>query len=208
MSLDRKRGRHNRKSKRVILVSYEGKNKTEKIYFNNFSNRENDFILQMVPGNETDPVNLVKQTIKKINELGLDLKADDMAFCIFDTDTQLQKDKQINEAINLAVLYNIKIVTSCPCFEIWFLLHYEYTTGFLDNNSIMTKIKKHNEKYQKNYNIYPIIKERMNNAIDNAKRLEQFQLENGRKIHSVEANPHTNIYELIEKLIKNQHDIN
>lgn len=200
-SRDRQRGKYSRKSKRVILVSYEGKNKTEKIYFNNFSNRENNFILQVVPGNETDPINLVKQTIKKVNELGLDLESDDKAFCIFDTDTQSKKDKQIIEAINLATVYNIKIITSCPCFEIWFLLHYEYTTAFLDNNAIIDKLKKHNEKYEKNYNIYPEIKDKINRAIENAKKLEQYQLDNIKDKHSVEANPHTNVYEIIEEII-------
>lgn len=200
-SRDRQRGKYSRKSKRVILVSYEGKNKTEKIYFNNFSNRENNFILQVVPGNETDPINLVKQTIKKINELGLDLESDDKAFCIFDTDTQSKKDKQIIEAINLATVYNIKMITSCPCFEIWFLLHYEYTTAFLDNNAIIDKLKKHNEKYEKNYNIYPEIQDKINRAIENAKKLEQYQLDNVKGKHSVEANPHTNVYEIIEEII-------
>ena len=200
-SRDRQRGKYSRKSKRVILVSYEGKNKTEKIYFNNFSNRENNFILQVVPGNETDPINLVKQTIKKVNELGLDLESDDKAFCIFDTDTQSKKDKQIIEAINLATVYNIKMITSCPCFEIWFLLHYEYTTAFLDNNAIIDKLKKHNEKYEKNYNIYPEIQDKINRAIENAKKLEQYQLDNIKGKHSVEANPHTNVYEIIEEII-------
>lgn len=200
VSSDRQRGKYNRKSKRVVLVSYEGKNKTEKIYFNNFSNRENDFILQVVPGNETDPINLVKQTIKKINELGLDLESDDKAFCIFDTDTQVQKNKQIVEAIKLAESYNIKVITSCPCFEIWFLLHYEYTTGFLDNNSVIDKLKSHNKKYEKNYNIFPDIKNKVNMAIENAKKLEQYQLENNKDKHSVDANPHTNVYEVIEEI--------
>lgn len=202
MNTDRKRGNYSRKSKRVILVSYEGKNKTEKIYFNNFCNRENDFIIQIVPGNETDPVNLVKQTIQKKNELGLDLDADDRAFCIFDTDTKMQKEKQIIEAINLASKYNIKIVTSCPCFEVWLLLHYEYTTGYLDNDSVISKLRKHNDKYEKNYNIYPEIKTYINTAIENAKKLEKFQLENNREKNSVKANPHTNIYEIIEDINK------
>lgn len=202
MNTDRKRGNYSRKSKRVILVSYEGKNKTEKIYFNNFCNRENDFIIQIVPGNETDPVNLVKQTIQKKNELGLDLDADDRAFCIFDTDTKMPKEKQIIEAINLASRYNIKIVTSCPCFEMWLLLHYEYTTGYLDNDSVISKLRKHNDKYEKNYNIYPEIKTYINTAIENAKKLEKFQLENDREKNSVEANPHTNIYEIIEDINK------
>lgn len=202
MNTDRKRGNYSRKSKRVILVSYEGKNKTEKIYFNNFCNRENDFVIQIVPGNETDPVNLVKQTIQKKNELGLDLDADDRAFCIFDTDTKMQKEKQIIEAINLASKYNIKIVTSCPCFEVWLLLHYEYTTGYLDNDSVISKLRKHNDKYEKNYNIYPEIKTYVNTAIANAKKLEKYQLENNREKNSVEANPHTNVYEIIEDINK------
>lgn len=202
MNTDRKRGNYSRKSKRVILVSYEGKNKTEKIYFNNFCNRENDFIIQIVPGNETDPVNLVKQTIQKKNELGLDLGADDRAFCIFDTDTKMQKEKQIIEAINLASKYNIKIVTSCPCFEVWLLLHYEYTTGYLDNDSVISKLRKHNDKYEKNYNIYSEIKTYVNTAIENAKKLEKYQLKNDREKNSVEANPHTNVYEIIEDINK------
>ncbi len=202
MNTDRKRGNYSRKSKRVILVSYEGKNKTEKIYFNNFCNRENDFVIQIVPGNETDPVNLVKQTIQKKNELGLDLDADDRAFCIFDTDTKMQKEKQIIEAINLASKYNIKIVTSCPCFEVWLLLHYEYTTGYLDNDSVISKLRKHNDKYEKNYNIYPEIKTYVNTAIANAKKLEKYQLEKKKKKNSVEANPHTNVYEIIEDINK------
>ncbi|MBQ7790583.1 MAG: RloB domain-containing protein [Bacilli bacterium] len=202
MNTDRKRGNYSRKSKRVILVSYEGKNKTEKIYFNNFCNRENDFIIQIVPGNETDPVNLVKQTIQKKNEIGLDLDADDRAFCIFDTDTKIQKEKQIIEAINLASKHNIKIVTSCPCFEVWLLLHYEYTTGYIDNESVISKLRKHNDKYEKNYNIYPEIKTYVNTAIANAKKLEKYQLENDREKNSVEANPHTNVYEIIEDINK------
>ena len=202
MNTDRKRGNYSRKSKRVILVSYEGKNKTEKIYFNNFCNRENDFIIQFVPGNETDPVNLVKQTIQKKNEIGLDLDADDRAFCIFDTDTKIQKEKQIIEAINLASKHNIKIVTSCPCFEVWLLLHYEYTTGYIDNESVISKLRKHNDKYEKNYNIYPEIKTYVNTAIANAKKLEKYQLENDREKNSVEANPHTNVYEIIEDINK------
>lgn len=202
MNTDRKRGNYSRKSKRVILVSYEGENKTEKIYFNNFCNRENDFIIQIVPGNETDPVNLVKQTIQKKNELCLDLDTDDRAFCIFDTDTKMQKEKQIIEAINLASKYNIKIVTSCPCFEVWLLLHYEYTTGYLDNDSVISKLRKHNDKYEKNYNIYPEIKTYVNTAIANAKKLEKYQLENDREKNSVEANPHTNVYEIIEDINK------
>lgn len=200
MNTDRKRGSYSRKSKRVILVSYEGKNKTEKIYFNNFCSRESDFIIQIVPGNETDPVSLVKQTIKKINDLGLDLIEDDRAFCIFDTDTNPQKNEQISAAVELAEAYDIKIITSCPCIELWFLLHYEYTTAIMDNVGVIKRLSKHYNNYDKNCNIYPEIKEKTSVAISNAKKLEKFQIVNGKRINTVEANPHTEIYKIIEEL--------
>lgn len=60
MSRDRTRNNHNRKSKRVVLVAYEGENKTEKNYFDNFLGRDKNYIIKSVPGNETDPINLVK----------------------------------------------------------------------------------------------------------------------------------------------------
>lgn len=91
MSNDRERNVHNRKPKKIILLAYEGANKTEKNYFDNFMTREGKFIIKTVPGNETDPENLVKQTIKKVKDLDLDLESDDKAYCIFDTDTKKEK---------------------------------------------------------------------------------------------------------------------
>ena len=44
MSSDRQRNRKNRISKRAILVSYEGKNKTEDIYLGNYNGRDNNYV--------------------------------------------------------------------------------------------------------------------------------------------------------------------
>ena len=55
MNKDRRRNIHNRKSKKVILVAFEGNNKTEKNYFKNFSSREKNYVIEVVPGNETVP---------------------------------------------------------------------------------------------------------------------------------------------------------
>jgi len=66
MNQDRKRNRNIRKSKRAILVAYEGKNKTEKNYFDSFKGIDKNYTIKIVPGNETDPINLVRQTIKKL----------------------------------------------------------------------------------------------------------------------------------------------
>ena len=42
-----------------------------------------------------------------------------------------------------------------------------------------------------------------NKAIINAKRLEKFQLENGRILQTVETNPYTEVYKIIEEIQKN-----
>lgn len=39
-------------------------------------------------------------------------------------------------------------------------------------------------------------------AIKNAKKLEKYQLQNNKKLQSVEANPYTEVYKIIEELIK------
>ena len=45
--------------------------------------------------------------------------------------------KIIEEAIQLAKKNNIKIITSSPCFELWFLLHYDYTTANMDSEEVL-----------------------------------------------------------------------
>ena len=199
-SRDRRRNRNDRKSKRVILVAYEGKNKTERNYFDSFKGMDKDYTIKVVPGNETDPVNLVKQTIEKIKELKLVLEDDDRAFCIFDTDVNPSKNIQIKEAIKLAKNDNVVVITSSPCIETWFLLHYEYTTANMNSEDVIKRLKGHYQKYTKNCNIYPIIYDKTKIACENAKKLEKYQSDNDRDIQTVEANPHSNVYQIIEEL--------
>lgn len=153
ISRDRKRNSKVRKSKRVILVAYEGKNKTERNYFDSFKGIDKSYTIKVVPGNETDPVNLVKQTID-----------------IFDTDINISKNVQIKKAKELAQNSNVVIITSSPCIETWFLLHYEYTTANMNNDEVIKKLKRHFPKYNKNCNMYPIIVDKTKEAYDNAKK--------------------------------------
>ena len=80
-----------------------------------------------------------------------------MAYCVFDTDTNKEKNIIINKAIELAKKNRIIVITSSPCFEIWFLLHYIYTTASMSNDDVIKALKKHYSKYEKNINIYPLI---------------------------------------------------
>ncbi len=91
---------------------------------------------------------------------------------------------------------------SAPCVELWFLLHYEYTTAVINSNDIIERLKKHYPKYEKNCNIYLEIKDRVDISIKNSKKLEKYQKQNNKKLQTVDANPYTEMYKLVEELMK------
>ena len=136
------RVRKERKQKNKIIIAVEGKNKTEKLYFNNFDNGKKSYSISFAKGNYTDPLNLVKMLIEEMKKIGVDLSDGDRAYCIFDTDIEPIKNTVIKEAKKLASLSGIEIITSTPSIELWFLLHYEYTTASMDNKSLINRLKK------------------------------------------------------------------
>lgn len=84
----KQRGQVTRKRKPVILISTEGKNKTEEIYFNNFK-RNKKYSIIYSKGNYTDPVNMVSSLQKDIKKMELQKRYGDKAYCIFDTDADI-----------------------------------------------------------------------------------------------------------------------
>ena len=190
-----------RKWKNKILIAVEGTNKTEKIYFSNFDDGKKPYTITIAKGNDTDQLGMIKLLSKEIDKRDIDLSNGDIAFCVFDTDINTKKNKIIEDAINLAKEKGIRIITSTPCIELWFLLHFEYTAARLSNNSVIKRLKKYLPKYQKNINIFPDIKDKVYEAIERAKRLERFQLQNNKMIGMVEANPNTEMYKIVEELI-------
>lgn len=201
-SISKDRSRNFRKTKNKIIIAVEGTNKTERIYFNNFDDGKKKYSITIAKDKNTDPINLVKKLNKEIKRLGLDLKNGDKAFCVFDVDTNVNKNKIIDEATKLAKKYNIDIITSTPCIELWFLLHFEYTTSNLSNSEVIKRLKTYCD-YKKNKNIYLEINDKVDYAIERAKKLELFQKDNGRIIGRVESNPNTEVYKIVEYLIKN-----
>lgn len=193
-----------RAQKNKIVIAVEGKNKTEKIYFNNFDDGKKSYSITIAKGNDTDPLKLVKGLDKEIKKLGLDLTSGDKAYCVFDIDIDINKNKIINEAIEYAKQVGIEVITSTPCIELWFLLHFDYTTKYLSNEKVIKRLKVYDKKYEKNYNIYPNIKDNVKTAIERAKKLEKYQLSNNRKIGTTYANPNTEMYKIVEYLIDNE----
>ena len=50
--------------------------------------------------------------------------------------------------------------------------------------------------------IFPAIIEYVNVAIERAKKLEQYQIQNNKKVGSVDANPNTEMYKIVEYFLQ------
>lgn len=202
ISNDRKKINKNRK--RIILLGVEGKNKTEKEYFKNFNASDKDYIIIFAKSNITDPVNMVCALKNQMNKMELNIEYGDKVYCVIDTDDNHEKDKQLENALNLANKCGIEIIPSNPCFEEWFLCHFEKSTKEIGNKEIIKELKKYIPKYAKNKNIYEEIFKYTDIAIKNAKYKNNYHLKNNRDLYKTIANPSSQVYKIIEELNKNK----
>ncbi len=72
----------------------------------------------------------------------------------------------------------------------------------MNSDSVIKRLKEHFPKYTKNCNMYQIISDKTREAYENAKKLEKYQKDNNRDIQSVEANPYSDVYQIIDELEK------
>ena len=196
----RRRNTEQRKRNPFVIIGCEGKNKTEKLYFKNFNSRQ--CMIKFSKGNSTDPKGIVEDVIRFIKNNQIELEENDKVYAVFDTDVGQNKQQPIEEAKRLAEEYGVEIITSTPAFEIWFLLHFGYTTkSFVSNRALQDELEKQIPDYSKSNNTYVSVRNLTGQAIENAKRLEQYQLNAGQTLDSENCNPYTGVYKVTEELI-------
>lgn len=180
----------------LIVICSEGNKKSAEVaYFKNFRNR--NLRIEFVDGEETDPKGMLDKCLRYLKKI--DFENEDEAYCYLVLDTDLNKDRinMIKEIESICYENNIKIITSAPTFEIWFLLHKRNNNiTFANSKEVKKATKKEFNGYSEGINIYNEIKDYTTNAINNAKNLEKNSL--GDKY---EINPHSNIYEIIEVIL-------
>lgn len=129
-------------------------------------------------------------------------------YCVVDHDghdSAVNKLRSELEAINRRRNSpRVHMALSNPCFELWLLLHFEFTDrpyaslrgGKSACDSVIERLRQHIPAYRKNeVNQFGPLMDLVNNAMQNAKRLSK-----GRA--SQQANfPHTDIGELVARLL-------
>jgi hypothetical protein len=132
--------------------------KTEPAYFSGLrkAHRLSSANVMIVPSHYGhDPINLIRFAIDKNKE---EKDVFDRMYCVFDRDGHAGFQDALNLVANspLGKAKRLFACTSVPCFEVWVLLHFHYSTaGFtpVGNKSgcdrVIDAIRGHFGKYQK-----------------------------------------------------------
>ena len=125
-------------------------------------------------------------------------------YCLIDFDTVISKNEAEKYKIRknkLLKTERVSIFECNPCFEMWFLVHYEKTSKPFDNcDGVANYLKKYitdyrkEEKYYAQKAIYEYLKPQQLNALSNADFLELNRHEFGFK------HPRAEVYKLIKIL--------
>ena len=205
-SFEKKRGRPTRKRNPVLLLSVEGNNKTEKVYFSQFrAQKQGSFRIEFASGSETDPAGMLASLKKDYKKLELSKENDDIACVVLDLDCDAKKASLIQslsqQKDNSAYLF----IVSNPCFEVWFLLHFVFSTkSYLNQNQVLEELRQSDRipHYKKNSDIAAVLQKYQTNAIHNGNRLKAYHESQHKVWPSTDCNPATDVVMLVEKILE------
>lgn len=167
----KKRNDVKRKRKHVMLITAEGRNKTEKQYFNSFQDQHGKYSIRFATGLETDPVGMLKAMEKAWKKNELSEKDGDKTYIVLDMDCKPEKIQLVKELQKKSK--NIQFIVSNPCIEVWFILHFIYTTHqFKDSKEPKKELAKYIPGYEESMDISAILRPMLNDA---EKHLEQLK---------------------------------
>lgn len=200
-----RRNASTRQPRKLILIVVEG-TETEFNYFNAFKQeiRLTNISLEVTPSKKSDPETVVAYAHRLYKEKQKQQLLYDQVFCVVDGDHAININNTNNYTSARARAKKLKFefIPSIPCFEIWFLLHFEYSHKPYKNYDELSKyLKKYIPNYDKNIDVFVKISDQTNVAIQNAKRLDQFHTDNG-NTDELNKNPSTQVYRLVEEIIK------
>ena len=178
-----------------VLIVCEGR-KTEPFYFDGLKQayKLSNANIRVTPADGTDPVSIVRFAERLASKEG----DYDRVYCVFDRDGHTN----FAEAIGLIREHGYIPIISSPCFEIWVLLHFVYSTAPYNpagNRSagdlVLREVQKHFDKYSKGLrDVYSHLEPKLADAIKHATRLTQHNADTG------SSNPSTAMHQIVDYL--------
>ena len=189
------RVRKERKTNPLVLIKYEGKNSAEQVYFNNYKRR--DLRIKYATGNSTDIKGMLDDLIIYMKKEDINVANNDKIYLIVDTDLKSSKVNELIEIEEKCKENGIKIITSAPTFEIWYLIHFRSNKlVFQNSESVKRALKEYIPDYKETKNVFSTIENNTDKAIRISKELEQ----RGTSSNKYDLNPHTDIYKVVEDI--------
>lgn len=186
----------------TVLVVCEG-GKTEPEYFQGLRKvlRLSSANITVVPSHYgNDPVSVVRYAIDTHKQ---EKESYDRMYCVFDRDGHANYEQALDRVNHIRLRKGkLEAITSVPCFEIWVLLHYEYTAapyaaagGKSACDRVIESIRIHLPQYEKALaGVFEKLHARIDRAIAHAERLSN----ENRETRS--DNPATRVHELVNYL--------
>ncbi len=197
------KGKPTRERRKVIVVGTEGRNRTEILYLRSLEKKQSIYHFIFAEGNETDPLSIVRNTVRKAQKEDLSNKRGDFAVSIFDLDLDSTKVNQLLAAKDLSSKKNVRLITSNPCFEIWYLEHFGYTSKpFVSSDEVIQQLKKYIPDYSKSTDCFEILFPHTAEAVENCSHLEEYHKGNGSNGIFEYNNPRTDMYKLVEAVMQ------
>jgi RloB-like protein len=141
------------------------------------------------------------QLVKKARELAAENDYDQV-WCVFDRDPHVNSmtAENFNNAFQNAETYGFHVAYSNECFELWYILHFEFLSNGLPRSDYQGKLTKYlGQKYKKNDpNMYRNLQKYQEDAIKNAQNL----LATYPRHNPERDNPSTTVHLLVQALNK------
>ena len=187
-----------RESYDLVLIVCEGE-KTEPKYFTGLKQayRLSNANIRISAGEGSDPVSIVKYALERGQEF-------DQVFCVFDRDGHQNYQQALDKIAgsSMGKKGKFQAIASVPCFEIWILLHFGYSTApFVKTGNksacdkVVDAVRAHLPAYEKAFaGVFEQLQPRVVDAVNHGKQLAQYNHETGSE------NPATKVHELVKYL--------
>lgn len=205
--LKRKRTAGKRAPRECVLIVCEGK-ETEPDYFKRLCDRLSlgnvNVEVEIRGDSGSAPVSVVDFAVGRMKEQKIEAKKSPVkvefgsVWCVMDVEQP--PHKTICAAVKRAKDTNLEVALSHPCFEYWYLLHFEETCrSFYKNKEVIKALREHLPNYDKAADVFDTLYPNTDTAIRNAKFvIEAKGWQDERDIRK--RNPSTYVYTLVEKL--------
>ena len=115
------------------------------------------------------------------------------------------ESRQLNRAARSsprgAYFFSPCIARANPCFEVWFLFHFRYSThAYYTSAEAVKDLKNYIPNYEKNLDVAPLIADDLGTAMKNAERIKKHYENLGAEWPSNACNPRTDVPVIIDAM--------